>query len=156
MFAQRGASILEVAVGDRDAWKSPDHPLRLDPKIRLTRIPTLVSWEMEGRRKRKWLVDGKVFDEEERGSSYTQPERRPECLTSDHCQIAVDCLSTPLSKVRWKASIAANKSVGGMGEPAENDEGRLEAAQSYEEARRVVQAFVATTDKIHNTVPPSK
>lgn len=41
-------SLLEVQVGPRPVWKSPDHPFRLDPQLKLTGIPTLATWTPDG------------------------------------------------------------------------------------------------------------
>lgn len=42
--AKLQASVLRVDVGDRDSWRAPNHPLRLDPRVQLRCIPTLVQW----------------------------------------------------------------------------------------------------------------
>ena len=34
--SQAGGSFVEVRVGEKPAWKSPDHPFRLDPTLKLT------------------------------------------------------------------------------------------------------------------------
>eukprot|EP00798_Chlamydomonas_sp_ICE-L_P021656 gene21656-28672_t len=39
-----GGSLLEVDVGSLPEWKSPQHPLRQDPQLRLKNIPTLQHW----------------------------------------------------------------------------------------------------------------
>ncbi len=33
-----------MRAGDRAAWKDPAHPLRVDPALKLTRLPTLIHW----------------------------------------------------------------------------------------------------------------
>lgn len=43
-----GATMLEIDVGERAEWKSPDHPLRHDPELKLTGIPTLFAWGTSG------------------------------------------------------------------------------------------------------------
>jgi len=43
-----GASLLEVNVGQRAAWKSPEHPFRKDSKIKLTGVPTVLGWSAAG------------------------------------------------------------------------------------------------------------
>lgn len=40
-----GGTLLEVEVGPKVAWKSKEHPLRLDDKLKLTSIPTLMKWQ---------------------------------------------------------------------------------------------------------------
>ena len=40
-----GKVLLVVDVGQRPEWKSPDHPLRLDPDVELTCVPTLAKWD---------------------------------------------------------------------------------------------------------------
>ncbi|KAK9812855.1 hypothetical protein WJX72_004741 [[Myrmecia] bisecta] len=42
-----GGTLLEVEVGSRPVWKSPEHPLREDIQLRLTGIPTLTLWRQE-------------------------------------------------------------------------------------------------------------
>eukprot|EP01025_Chloroclados_australasicus_P067232 TRINITY_DN9297_c0_g1_i1.p2 TRINITY_DN9297_c0_g1~~TRINITY_DN9297_c0_g1_i1.p2 ORF type:complete len:455 (-),score=57.95 TRINITY_DN9297_c0_g1_i1:548-1912(-) len=39
-----GGTLLEVMVGDRPTWKSPDHPFRQYSTLQLTGIPTLMRW----------------------------------------------------------------------------------------------------------------
>jgi hypothetical protein len=45
-----GGSLLEVRVGPRAAWKSVDHPFRLDTDLKLRGIPTLFHWNEDGRK----------------------------------------------------------------------------------------------------------
>ncbi|GAX79605.1 hypothetical protein CEUSTIGMA_g7046.t1 [Chlamydomonas eustigma] len=45
-----GGSLLEVRVGPKAAWKSPDHPFRLDADLKLKGIPTLFHWNEDGRK----------------------------------------------------------------------------------------------------------
>ena len=40
-----GATLLEVDVGAPATWKTPDHPLRRDPRFALSGVPTLVRWQ---------------------------------------------------------------------------------------------------------------
>ena len=35
-------------VGDRPAWKSPDHPYRNEADLKLTGVPTIFEWTAEG------------------------------------------------------------------------------------------------------------
>lgn len=46
--AERRGTLLEVCVGQRTAWKDMSHPFRLDPRLKLTGIPTLVRWTADG------------------------------------------------------------------------------------------------------------
>eukprot|EP01026_Neomeris_dumetosa_P012122 TRINITY_DN14259_c1_g1_i4.p2 TRINITY_DN14259_c1_g1~~TRINITY_DN14259_c1_g1_i4.p2 ORF type:complete len:147 (-),score=12.71 TRINITY_DN14259_c1_g1_i4:191-631(-) len=43
--AGTGGTLLEIMVGDRSTWKSPEHPFRHDPTLKLSGIPTLMKWE---------------------------------------------------------------------------------------------------------------
>lgn len=45
VVANTGGTLLEVEVGPRPSWKSPDHPLRVDRALHLNSIPTLVRWQ---------------------------------------------------------------------------------------------------------------
>ncbi|KAF6252451.1 hypothetical protein COO60DRAFT_522374 [Scenedesmus sp. NREL 46B-D3] len=46
--AEQGASLLEVLVGQRAAWKDPQHPLRQDAAIQLSGVPDLMCWGADG------------------------------------------------------------------------------------------------------------
>ena len=46
--AAAGAALLEVDVGSSAEWKDRSHPLRQDPQLKLTGIPTLFSWTATG------------------------------------------------------------------------------------------------------------
>jgi len=46
--ARSGGSVLEVDVGDRGEWRDATHPLRVDPTLQLTGVPTLFKWELNG------------------------------------------------------------------------------------------------------------
>eukprot|EP01023_Acetabularia_acetabulum_P008864 TRINITY_DN1388_c0_g3_i1.p1 TRINITY_DN1388_c0_g3~~TRINITY_DN1388_c0_g3_i1.p1 ORF type:complete len:275 (+),score=39.69 TRINITY_DN1388_c0_g3_i1:243-1067(+) len=45
VVAAAGGSLLEIMVGERGVWKSPDHPFRHDQLLKLTGIPTLTRWQ---------------------------------------------------------------------------------------------------------------
>ncbi|GLT60033.1 hypothetical protein SLA2020_328220 [Shorea laevis] len=38
-------ALLRAYVGDRPTWRNPNHPWRVDPRFKLTGVPTLISWE---------------------------------------------------------------------------------------------------------------
>ncbi|PON52809.1 Thioredoxin-like fold containing protein [Parasponia andersonii] len=38
-------ALLRAYVGDRPAWRNPQHPWRVDSKFKLTGVPTLILWE---------------------------------------------------------------------------------------------------------------
>ncbi|PON86249.1 Thioredoxin-like fold containing protein [Trema orientale] len=38
-------ALLRAYVGDRPTWRNPQHPWRVDPKFKLTGVPTLIRWE---------------------------------------------------------------------------------------------------------------
>ncbi|PON52807.1 Thioredoxin-like fold containing protein [Parasponia andersonii] len=38
-------ALLRAYVGDRHTWRNPQHPWRVDPKFKLTGVPTLIRWE---------------------------------------------------------------------------------------------------------------
>ena len=48
VIAAVGVSLLEIDVGDRAQWRDPNHPLRVDPQLKLTGIPTLIEWTENG------------------------------------------------------------------------------------------------------------
>ncbi|XP_006656041.1 thioredoxin-like protein Clot [Oryza brachyantha] len=37
--------LLRAYVGDKPTWRDPAHPWRVDPRFRLTGVPTLIRWE---------------------------------------------------------------------------------------------------------------
>lgn len=39
--------LLRAYVGDRPTWRNPSHPWRVDPRFKLTGVPTLIRWENE-------------------------------------------------------------------------------------------------------------
>lgn len=39
--------LLRAYVGDRPTWRTPGHPWRVDPRFKLTGVPTLIRWETE-------------------------------------------------------------------------------------------------------------
>ncbi|GBF91444.1 hypothetical protein Rsub_04184 [Raphidocelis subcapitata] len=48
-MADRGASLLEVGVGQRSDWKgNAAHPCRVDPRFKVGGVPTLVHWRGGG------------------------------------------------------------------------------------------------------------
>ncbi|KAG5000281.1 hypothetical protein AAZX31_08G150300 [Glycine max] len=38
-------SLLRAYVGDRPTWRNPQHPWRVQPRFKLTGVPTLIRWE---------------------------------------------------------------------------------------------------------------
>ncbi|TKY49547.1 Thioredoxin protein Clot [Spatholobus suberectus] len=38
-------AILRAYVGDRPTWRNPQHPWRVEPRFKLTGVPTLIRWE---------------------------------------------------------------------------------------------------------------
>ncbi|XP_010552738.1 PREDICTED: thioredoxin-like protein Clot [Tarenaya hassleriana] len=38
-------SLIRAYAGDRATWRNPAHPWRLDPRFKLTGVPTLLRWE---------------------------------------------------------------------------------------------------------------
>lgn len=38
-------ALLRAFVGDRPAWRNPQHPWRVDSRFKLTGVPTLVLWK---------------------------------------------------------------------------------------------------------------
>lgn len=43
--APGNVALLKAYVGDRPTWRNPQHPLRVDPRFKLTGVPTLIRWE---------------------------------------------------------------------------------------------------------------
>lgn len=37
-------ALLKAYVGDRPTWRNPHHPWRVDPRFKLTGVPTLILW----------------------------------------------------------------------------------------------------------------
>ncbi|KAK7301420.1 hypothetical protein RJT34_12284 [Clitoria ternatea] len=38
-------ALLRAYVGDRPTWRNPQHPWRVEPRFKLTGVPTLIRWE---------------------------------------------------------------------------------------------------------------
>ncbi|KAL2321955.1 hypothetical protein Fmac_026334 [Flemingia macrophylla] len=49
--------LLRAYVGDRPTWRNPQHQWRVDPKFKLTGVPTLIRWENDA-------VKGRLEDHE--------------------------------------------------------------------------------------------
>lgn len=43
----KDVALLRAYVGDRPTWRTPSHPWRVDPRFKLTGVPTLIRWENE-------------------------------------------------------------------------------------------------------------
>jgi hypothetical protein len=41
----RDVLLLRAFVGDKPTWRDPAHPWRVDPRFRLTGVPTLLRWD---------------------------------------------------------------------------------------------------------------
>ncbi|KAL3732731.1 thioredoxin-like protein Clot [Eucalyptus grandis] len=50
-------ALLQAYVGDRPTWRNPQHPWRVDPRFKLTGVPTLMLWEDDA-------VKGRLEDHE--------------------------------------------------------------------------------------------
>ncbi|GLT87773.1 hypothetical protein SLE2022_058350 [Rubroshorea leprosula] len=50
-------ALLRAYVGDRPTWRNPNHPWRVDPRFKLTGVPTLISWEND-------TIKGRLEDHE--------------------------------------------------------------------------------------------
>ncbi|XP_058071124.1 thioredoxin-like protein Clot [Magnolia sinica] len=50
-------ALLRAFVGDRPTWRNPNHPWRVDPRFKLTGVPTLIRWENDA-------VGGRLEDHE--------------------------------------------------------------------------------------------
>lgn len=50
-------ALLKAYVGDRPTWRNPHHPWRVDPRFKLTGVPTLIRWENDA-------VTGRLEDHE--------------------------------------------------------------------------------------------
>lgn len=50
-------ALLRAYVGDRPTWRNPQHPWRVDPRFKLTGVPTLIRWENDA-------VKGRLEDHE--------------------------------------------------------------------------------------------
>jgi len=48
LISETGGTLLEVCVGQRSVWKSPDHPFRHDSELQLSGIPTVIRWTPSG------------------------------------------------------------------------------------------------------------
>ncbi|XP_011651794.1 thioredoxin-like protein Clot isoform X2 [Cucumis sativus] len=51
-------ALLRAYVGDRPTWRNPQHPWRVDPRFKLTGVPTLVRWEENDK------ISGRLEDHE--------------------------------------------------------------------------------------------
>ncbi|KAK3278900.1 hypothetical protein CYMTET_13193 [Cymbomonas tetramitiformis] len=51
------ATLLVCRVGPRPAWKDPQHPLRVDPNLQVSCIPTLVQWGIDTPMQNRCLGD---------------------------------------------------------------------------------------------------
>ncbi|XP_010481939.1 PREDICTED: thioredoxin-like protein Clot [Camelina sativa] len=40
-------NLIRAYAGDRPTWRTPAHPWRVDPRFKLTGVPTLVRWDGE-------------------------------------------------------------------------------------------------------------
>ncbi|OAY84845.1 Thioredoxin-like protein Clot [Ananas comosus] len=45
--SESDVALLRAYVGDRPTWRNPSHPWRVDPRFKLTGVPTLIRWENE-------------------------------------------------------------------------------------------------------------
>ncbi|KAK7334778.1 hypothetical protein VNO80_26541 [Phaseolus coccineus] len=50
-------ALLRAYVGDRPTWRNPQHPWRVDPRFKITGVPTLIRWEKD-------TVKGRLEDHE--------------------------------------------------------------------------------------------
>ncbi|WVZ00266.1 hypothetical protein V8G54_026335 [Vigna mungo] len=50
-------ALLRAYVGDRPTWRNPKHPWRVEPKFKLTGVPTLIRWDND-------TVKGRLEDHE--------------------------------------------------------------------------------------------
>lgn len=50
-------ALLIAYVGNRPTWRTPNHPWRVDPRFKLTGVPTLIRWENDA-------VKGRLEDHE--------------------------------------------------------------------------------------------
>lgn len=50
-------ALLRAYVGDRSAWRTPQHPWRLDGRFNLKGVPTLIRWENDA-------IKGRLEDHE--------------------------------------------------------------------------------------------
>ena len=48
-----GVSLLEIDVGGISGWKTPAHPLRTDPGLKVSSIPTFIEWTEDGASKNR-------------------------------------------------------------------------------------------------------
>ena len=63
-------ALLRAYVGDRPTWRNPQHPWRVDPRFKLTGVPTLIRWENN-------TVKGRLEDHE------AHLENKSEALVAD-------------------------------------------------------------------------
>ncbi|XP_008778356.1 thioredoxin-like protein Clot [Phoenix dactylifera] len=45
--SQSDVALLRGYVGDKGTWRNPSHPWRVDPRFKLSGVPTLIRWENE-------------------------------------------------------------------------------------------------------------
>ncbi|BAT93021.1 hypothetical protein LR48_Vigan05g047000 [Vigna angularis] len=50
-------ALLRAYVGDRPTWRNPKHPWRVEPRFKLTGVPTLIRWDND-------TVKGRLEDHE--------------------------------------------------------------------------------------------
>ena len=50
-------ALLKAYVGDRPTWRNPKHPWKVEPRFKLTGVPTLIRWEND-------TVKGRLEDHE--------------------------------------------------------------------------------------------
>ena len=50
-------ALLRAYVGDRPTWRNPQHPWRVDPRFKLTGVPTLIRWENNTVKSLKRIVE---------------------------------------------------------------------------------------------------
>lgn len=50
-------ALLKAYVGDRPTWRNSKHPWRVDPRFKLTGVPTLIRWENDS-------IKGRLEDHE--------------------------------------------------------------------------------------------
>ncbi|XP_073010292.1 thioredoxin-like protein Clot [Typha latifolia] len=55
--SQSDVALLRAYVGDRTTWRNRGHPLRVDPRFKLSGVPTLIRWENE-------TITGRLEDHE--------------------------------------------------------------------------------------------
>ncbi|XP_047163988.1 thioredoxin-like protein Clot [Vigna umbellata] len=50
-------ALLRAYVGDRPTWRNPKHPWRVEPRFKLTGVPTLIRWDND-------TIKGRLEDHE--------------------------------------------------------------------------------------------